>query len=424
MAGEPPPSVDYSRDIHNTLLNDYYYSPPVWPYCASTLIIDNWTSHPFHASFSFDLYLSVSRILICIIVDQCGAEFSIINNDDLGVFLEAEELFENVVRVEISGVNRESVQKRVDAEVETPPKKVRLEDQQASPAPSTSPTAQVKAVHPDVVCDCCDELIFGFRYKCTECYNFDLCMACEGKMRHQDHVMLRIPSPLKYVLPPTLTALRGRCSRKHPETALPDVESEKSRRHHGHGKRHHRRAHRNPANLFDGFFRQLNEDSTVSDGEPVLRETAATAAGETPAKDTTAPQPNPQMPQPVYDFHKLVKVVEAVAGNVSKLFDPLGVSMDSYAQYGNTVPQTTAATPEKPQPEKPEDVQSPSKEQTEKAAAEVREMSVEKETTPTSEITPEPTIIDVMDDTSNPFIHATTETTPMSPNQSNDSDGK
>lgn len=49
--------------------------------------------------------------------------------------------------------------------------------------------------HPGVVCDGCDKSIFGIRFKCVVCPNFDLCLTCETKGIHKEHEMLRITTP-------------------------------------------------------------------------------------------------------------------------------------------------------------------------------------------------------------------------------------
>lgn len=48
-------------------------------------------------------------------------------------------------------------------------------------------------IHSGVVCDGCDKKIFGFRYKCIQCVDYDLCRHCERKMLHENHLMVRIP---------------------------------------------------------------------------------------------------------------------------------------------------------------------------------------------------------------------------------------
>lgn len=266
-------------------------------------------------------------------------------------------------------------------------------------------------------------------------------------MRHSEHIMLRIPSPVSTILPRVSHKDAKRFAKKHPETAgMGCGEQERSRHHHG--KRHQRRCHRG-ANLFDGFFRQMTEDSPVSDVEQGTAtnqgETASTGAQQ---DQQQAPRTNqPPMP-PMYDFHKLVKVVEAVAGNVSKLFDPHGMSLETYADYGVNIPptattnvpaaagsaptstpvnvSTTTAEAEKQKEATTKPTESPANMQTE-------QLIVPEETTTlpsTTSSVPEPTIMDVVDDTSNQsyVIQPTTDTVPMCPpspvNNSTASDGE
>lgn len=49
-------------------------------------------------------------------------------------------------------------------------------------------------LHSGVICDNCDKEIRGYRYKCLECADFDLCMECEPT-NHSQHLMLRIANP-------------------------------------------------------------------------------------------------------------------------------------------------------------------------------------------------------------------------------------
>ncbi|KAG7206807.1 hypothetical protein KM043_000714 [Ampulex compressa] len=55
-----------------------------------------------------------------------------------------------------------------------------------------------KMHHPGVICDACDNDIIGFRYKCIECDDYDLCSTCEALQHHSQHCMIRMPQPLKW----------------------------------------------------------------------------------------------------------------------------------------------------------------------------------------------------------------------------------
>lgn len=50
--------------------------------------------------------------------------------------------------------------------------------------------------HTGITCDGCDTTVRGIRYKCTQCYDFDLCSSCERKNMHpSDHEMICIKLP-------------------------------------------------------------------------------------------------------------------------------------------------------------------------------------------------------------------------------------
>ncbi len=58
------------------------------------------------------------------------------------------------------------------------------------------PSTAQPALHAGVQCDGCECEIRGYRYKCIECPDFDLCFQCEMKKLHGDHMMIRIVKPL------------------------------------------------------------------------------------------------------------------------------------------------------------------------------------------------------------------------------------
>lgn len=51
------------------------------------------------------------------------------------------------------------------------------------------------AYHHGVVCDGCEGHIFGIRYKCLSCVDFDLCSSCEAKGLHSQHNMVAMEHP-------------------------------------------------------------------------------------------------------------------------------------------------------------------------------------------------------------------------------------
>lgn len=51
--------------------------------------------------------------------------------------------------------------------------------------------------HMGILCDICDKDIYGFRYKCLDCEEFDMCMDCEPKQIHLEHLVLRITNPIE-----------------------------------------------------------------------------------------------------------------------------------------------------------------------------------------------------------------------------------
>lgn len=56
---------------------------------------------------------------------------------------------------------------------------------------------RVGIVHSSVICDSCRENdIKGMRWKCTKCYDFDLCTSCYMNGKHSlDHEFQRLDSP-------------------------------------------------------------------------------------------------------------------------------------------------------------------------------------------------------------------------------------
>ncbi|RIB18748.1 hypothetical protein C2G38_2141968 [Gigaspora rosea] len=50
----------------------------------------------------------------------------------------------------------------------------------------------------DANCDSCGLQIKGYRYKCGNCVNFDLCDTCIGSNHNPDHIFLKIKYPINF----------------------------------------------------------------------------------------------------------------------------------------------------------------------------------------------------------------------------------
>ncbi|XP_064539090.1 protein ref(2)P [Drosophila montana] len=74
----------------------------------------------------------------------------------------------------------------------------RIEQADAKQAPASGPAEDDPTnfiIHEGIECDSCKALpLVGFRYKCMQCPNFDLCQACESAHKHPEHLMARMPT--------------------------------------------------------------------------------------------------------------------------------------------------------------------------------------------------------------------------------------
>jgi len=63
---------------------------------------------------------------------------------------------------------------------------------------ATAPQATEGPIHPNVICDGCNNGVVGTRYKCLVCHDFDLCEPCESQKSHDpSHPMLKIQQPIQ-----------------------------------------------------------------------------------------------------------------------------------------------------------------------------------------------------------------------------------
>ncbi|XP_055546200.1 protein ref(2)P [Wyeomyia smithii] len=125
-------------------------------------------------------------------IDDEGDEITIINHGDYFDYMDSCNQNGQKRRIYAKGLARPSSQTATVSFEETPIEEVseaKVEQSAAESLPDNLP------VHSNIVCDVCDAIIKGHRYKCMQCFNYDLCMRCESRYRHKDHMMIRIPTP-------------------------------------------------------------------------------------------------------------------------------------------------------------------------------------------------------------------------------------
>uniref|UniRef100_A0A1A9W6U2 ZZ-type domain-containing protein n=1 Tax=Glossina brevipalpis TaxID=37001 RepID=A0A1A9W6U2_9MUSC len=123
--------------------------------------------------------------------DEQSDEIEIINQCDYDIFMAkfSKNRHIYVAPIKNQGDDNEEAN-QMDAEAATPQAasdNVQVTDGDGDPAEFV--------IHHRVECDnCLISPIVGFRYKCIECENFDLCQHCEAKHVHAEHMMVRMPN--------------------------------------------------------------------------------------------------------------------------------------------------------------------------------------------------------------------------------------
>ena len=74
-------------------------------------------------------------------------------------------------------------------------KKENTEQKDETPEAKQDGSKDSRQHHPNIVCDGCNGSIYGKRYKCVSCPDYDLCGDCEGKGLHTQHDMMTIDAP-------------------------------------------------------------------------------------------------------------------------------------------------------------------------------------------------------------------------------------
>lgn len=323
--------------------------------------------------FLFEFFLSTST-------DEEGDKITIFNALDFGIF--QEQKIKKVFVVKTNGTTK-SVQFQENRNVASTAAAPAPAPATSSAALSTSTSAPQlsRVLHPNVICDGCDKSIFGYRYKCLECADFDLCMECEPKLQHH-HLMVRIAEPsdaeICYRSKLGKRFLRHRRSESLCMKAE-EKEKEKEKRHH-HG--HHHKRHASSASgirpptvgdvlcsvlkSFAPVPNEANANNKATGGDAKkptnTSATAASAAGaesqkpSTSTSSTNATQTPTNPPAYGFNFQNPngrppcavplkhgIDMLQHVAQNFAAMMDPFATFMDQQSASG-TAPTAPTAT--------------------------------------------------------------------------------
>ncbi|XP_037822611.1 protein ref(2)P-like [Lucilia sericata] len=120
-------------------------------------------------------------------IDEDHDEIEIVNQCDYEIFMDKCSIRQHLQVTPISMKAEEKPKVVTSTESSSA-------SQQAKKPPAAAGSYDL-AVHEHIACDACDMApIKGFRYKCIQCRNYDLCENCESKHIHSEHMMVRLPT--------------------------------------------------------------------------------------------------------------------------------------------------------------------------------------------------------------------------------------
>uniref|UniRef100_A0A336KG47 CSON006313 protein n=1 Tax=Culicoides sonorensis TaxID=179676 RepID=A0A336KG47_CULSO len=120
-------------------------------------------------------------------IDEDGDEISIMDDDDLRIVADRHK--STSIKLNVRPLNETTIE-------ENEAKATEKKQDESSNSASNTPADDTLPIHHGIICDGCNGPIHGFRYKCIQCHDYDLCRHCEAKMLHDQHLMTRIPHGL------------------------------------------------------------------------------------------------------------------------------------------------------------------------------------------------------------------------------------
>lgn len=173
-------------------------------------------------------------------------------------------------------------------------------------------------LHVGVKCDGCEKQVEGFRYKCIQCPDFDLCATCESKGLHSDHCMIRLPVPISWRHHFGKRLAHHLAKASHRSGSCSGWESKAGHGPCRHGSwKHHGGKHNGEPNWLETLATYLSEWTNLPGEEDPQTK-----------KDTAGPSSSKEQEseEQMEDVH--VQYLRNIGQTVAKVLDPLGIDVD------------------------------------------------------------------------------------------------
>ncbi|XP_018048906.1 PREDICTED: sequestosome-1 isoform X2 [Atta colombica] len=201
-----------------------------------------------------------------------------------------------------------------------------------------------KIQHPGVICDVCDKAICGFRFKCMQCADYDLCIDCMTLGNHTEHYMVRMTQPIVWS---SYHARRlAHHVRKFVKKAAYHCKEDERKCNESHKNKNKNKRSSCPVfNTDDICAGPSDENQERKRTKEQYREPSAEAATEA-TEDS-------QQEATRHSFSQLLKIVEDNISNISQFLDPLGINVTVMADNDSSNKKSADST-QKVNTQKPE----------------------------------------------------------------------
>lgn len=230
----------------------------------------------------------------------------------------------------------------------------------ATPVASTSaqPDEAIARIHhANVICDGCDKEIYGYRYKCLECPDFDLCMQCETKM-HNHHLMVRVTDPndaeILYKTRLGKRFMRHRrsessCPKLDEKVLMKKLDDIKMKHHH---KRHGQCARPNPiGDIVSSVLQSLSQQNFANPNNNTTNTNNGNNTNANPPQGSSNnndnggqnPKPSPTTDVPKYCKNS-IDMFANIASNFATMMDPFATFVEVVTPTATTAASATTST--------------------------------------------------------------------------------